>query len=113
MSRTMSVSETKNQLSAVINWTKANGDDVIVESRGQAQAVIIPIEDYDLLQDAREQKRRADALQKLQKLGEELRAKSQDLPDLDESEAEKLAERFSQEVIAEMIADGKIKYSTE
>lgn len=51
MIKTVSVSETRQQLSAFLNWVKENRQDVVIQNRGQAEAVIIPYDDYALLQE--------------------------------------------------------------
>lgn len=68
MMKTVSVSETRQQLSAFLSWVKDNQNDVVIQNRGQAEAVIIPYDDYALLQQAREQRRRQLALDELQQI---------------------------------------------
>ena len=68
MPKTISVSEAKNKLSAMLKWAVENQDEVIVESRGRPKAVILPYTEYEMFQQLREREQRQTALQRLQKL---------------------------------------------
>ncbi len=109
MSKTVSATEAKNQLGALMGWVLENKDEVIVESRGKPQIVLIPFEEYEEIQRIKEQVRRRQALAKLEKLRDKVRSRNQDLSD---QEAETLAQRFTGEVIAEMVKTGKIRFSS-
>jgi prevent-host-death family protein len=105
--KTVSASEAKNNLGAMIEWAVKNQDEVIVESRGKAKVVILPFEGYEEYQRLREQARRRDVLARLERLAEIVGAQNQDLS---AEEAQTLAAQLSQEVIEEMAAEGKIRY---
>ena len=75
--RTASVSETRQQLSSFLNWIKGNRKDVVIENRGQAEAVIIPFADYDLLQEARERRRRQQAVAALKQIALEVSGRNE------------------------------------
>lgn len=107
MPKTISASEAKNSLGAVIEWAVENGDEVIVESRGKPKAVIMPFDDYEEYQRLREQARRRAVLARLEKLAETVGARNQDLT---AEAADALADQFTREVIEEMIAEGKVQY---
>lgn len=76
MIKTVSVSETRQQLSAFLNSVKEKRQDVVIQNRGQAEAVIIPYADYALLQEARERQRRQAALDELQQIAQEVQARN-------------------------------------
>lgn len=76
MIKTVSVSETRQQLSAFLNWVKENRQDLVIQNRGQAEAVIIPYDDYALLQEARERQRRQAALDELQQIAQAVQARN-------------------------------------
>ena len=107
MARTISTSEAKAKLSAVINWAVENKDEVIVESRGNPRAVIIPFDDYEQYKEAKEQVRRRMLLTQLEKLANKIQSRNQDLT---AGEADQLADRFTREVIEEMTDEGKITF---
>lgn len=107
MPKTISVSEAKNNLSAMLKWAVANRDEVIVESHGRPKAVILPYEEYETFLSLREKERRRDALRRLQKVAASVQGRSQDLTP---EEAESLADEVTRETIDRMIGEGKISY---
>jgi PHD/YefM family antitoxin component YafN of YafNO toxin-antitoxin module len=82
---------------------------VIVQSRGEPKVVLIPYAEYEEIQGIKEQVRRRRALAKLEKLREKVRSRNIDLSD---EEAEALANRFTREVVEEMVEEGKIQFTT-
>ena len=107
MPKTVSATEAKNRLGAIIGWVLQNKDEVIVESRGEPKVVVVPFSEYERLKEIREQVRRQEALAKLEKLREKVRARNQDLSG---EEADALADRFSREIIEDMAKEDKIKF---
>jgi prevent-host-death family protein len=55
----MSVTDTKQQFSNVVNRVARDGERVIVEKSGLPAAVIIPIDDYQRFREAEDRKREA------------------------------------------------------
>ncbi len=96
MIKTVSVSETRQQLSSFLNWIRDNQNDVVIQNRGQAEAVIIPYEDYALLQDAREQRRRQMALDELRQIALAVSANNEQMTAV---EADELADEIVREAI--------------
>jgi len=96
MPKTISVSEAKNQLSAVLDWAVENGDEVVIESRGEPKVAILSYAEYQEFLAFREQARRKEALRQLEELAERMWAQNADLSD---EEVEELAEEISQETI--------------
>jgi prevent-host-death family protein len=107
MPKTVSVSEAKNKLSAMLQWAVEHGDEVVVESRGEPKAVIVPYEDYQELMALKKKARRREALQQLEELATQLQAGNADLTP---EEVEKLAEEVSQETIQRMVEEGKVNF---
>ena len=107
MSKTVSVSEAREQLSAFIRWAKDNRDDVIIENRGKAEAVIISYEDYSLLTSARKRQMEQEALAKLSELAEQIRLRNQDL---DEEQVDALADEVTRDAVRSLADQGKIKF---
>lgn len=54
MSKLVSISEAREQLSTFIRWARDNQGDVIIQDRGMPEVVIISYEDYALLVTARD-----------------------------------------------------------
>ena len=107
MPKTVSATEAKNRLGAIIGWVLQTKDEVIVESRGEPKVVVVPFSEYERLKGIREQVRRQEALAKLEKLRECVRSRNRDLSG---EEADALADRFSREIIEDMAREGKIKF---
>ncbi len=107
MIKTASISETRQNLSPLLSWIKETHKDVIIQNRGEAEAVIIPIADYDLLREARERKRRQQAIAELKRLAATLDQKNHDLT---ETEAEVLADEMSRDAINSLAAQGKVTF---
>lgn len=109
MPKTISVSEAKNQLSAVLDWAVENGDEVVIESRGEPKVAILSYAEYQEFLAFKEQARRKEALRQLEELAERMWARNADLSD---EEVEELAEEISQETIQRMIKEGKVRFQS-
>lgn len=108
--RTVSVSEGRKQFSTLINWADENGKDVIVQNYGEPKAVIISIEDYELLQDAREKARLRAAVEELKAIAKEVRGRN---PQFTPEEADKIADEITREAIQSLIDKGEITFEAE
>lgn len=114
MLKKVSTTEAKGNLGALINWTRKNREGVIIERRGQPEAVLISMEAYQkmcaLEEREREEKERREALiAEFDALAEQVEARNQDLTP---EEVGRIADEISRETIDRMIAEGKIKYQT-
>jgi prevent-host-death family protein len=63
MAKTVSVTEARNQFSALLGWAVNNNDEVIIESRGKPRVFIVSYAEYQEFLTLREQARRKEALQ--------------------------------------------------
>jgi prevent-host-death family protein len=105
--KAVSVSEAREQFSSFINWTAQNQDDVIIQNRGQAKAVLIPYADYRLLQIAREQQRQKEAIEELKQIAQAVRSRNQMMTP---GEAERVADEVTREAIDGLMAQGKVVF---
>jgi prevent-host-death family protein len=110
MERTVSMTEAKAQLSGLMEWTRLNNEAVVVKSHGNPKAALISFPLYEQFRLWREQEQRQEALNRLAVLAKSIQARN---PNLSGLEADALADRFGQEVVAELIAEGKIQYSAD
>jgi prevent-host-death family protein len=110
MARTISATEAKAKLSSLINWAIKNRDEVVVESRGTPKAAILPYEAYEQYKELREQARRRQLLAQLEELAAQVQTRNQDLSG---EAADELSDRFSREVIEEMVEEGKVRYQRD
>ncbi len=105
--KTASVTETRQNLSSFLAWIKRNQNDVVIQNRGHAEVVMIPIDDYALLQEARERRRRAQAVQELKKIAQEIGARNEEMS---EDQALETADQISREAIDNLVRKGKVTF---
>lgn len=105
----VSVSEAKNQLSAVMEWAVENPDGVIIESRGRPKVAILSYAEYQEFLALREQARRKETFRQLEELAERMWALNSDLSD---EEVEELAEEITQETMERMVKEGKVRFQS-
>ncbi len=105
--KTASVSETRQQLSSFLNLVKGQQEDVVIQNRGRAEAVLIPYADYELLQAARTKRRRQQALEELRQIALEINERNKDMP---QEEVERLADEIADEVIENLVKKGKVTF---
>lgn len=110
MAINVSVSDAKARLSGLMERAVEFDEAVVIESHGAPKAVLLPYQAYQQFILWQEERRRRQALDELQQLARQVAAKNQDLS---VAAAEVLAERFTHEVIEEMIAEGKVQYNVE
>lgn len=107
MPRIITATEAKTHMGAILDWAVENDDEVIIQAHGQPKAVIISFAAYQKNRNQQEIMRRQAALARLEALAQRQGARN---PDLDQAEAEALAERFGRDVFADMVAEGRIQY---
>jgi prevent-host-death family protein len=109
MPKIVSVSEAKNQLSAVMEWAVENGDEVVIESRGEPKVAILSYAEYQEFLTLREQARRREAFRQLEELAEQIRARNADLTP---AEVEELADEITRDAIQRMVDEGKVVFQS-
>lgn len=107
MLRTVTATEAKAKLADLMKWAMKTGDSVLVQSRGNPQVVIVPFNEYEELQRAKERNRRAEAMTRLQEYARENQTLNQGLTS---EEAEAIAEEISREAIEQLAAKGRIRF---
>ena len=105
--KNISISEAREQFSAVVKLAKQGKQDVVIENRGRPEAVIIPYSDYEVLQQARENERRKKAIQALQRIADEVGSRNKDMS---EEEANGLADEITREAIDSMVKKGTVRF---
>jgi prevent-host-death family protein len=109
MRKTVSVSEAKNQLSAVMDWAVESGEEVVIESRGEPKVVILSYKEYQEFLVLKEQARRKEALRQLEELAARMQARN---ADMSAEEVEQLADEITRETIQRMEMEGKITFQS-
>ena len=107
MPKTVSVSEAKNQLSAVMEWAVESGEEVVVKSRGEPKVVILSYSEYQEFLTLREQARIREALRELAELAERMQVLN---ADMSAEEVDQLADEVTRETFERMEAEGKIAF---
>jgi prevent-host-death family protein len=110
MAKVVSANEAKQRWGAMLGFVSEQGDEVIVESHGKPKAVLISFAAYQEVQTLREQKRRADILDRLRTLARRLGERN---PDLTDDEAMMLADRFSHDLIDDLAAEGTLRFERD
>lgn len=107
MARAVSTVEAKNTLTALIAWAREHRDAVVVENHGKPSAVILSYDEYERLRVLQERQRRQEAVERLRRLRDEVRARNGDLTD---EGAEAIAEQFSRDVMRGLLDKGKVRF---
>lgn len=108
MPKTVTASEAKNRLGAVLRYVQSSQDEVIIESRGCPSVVVMAYTEYERVLTLKEGERRKDALQSLRALREQVRAANQDITT--DEEAMQVADQFSQAVVDDLVAEGRMRF---
>lgn len=111
MTKAVSASEAKNRLGSVVSWVLENEDEVIVENHGEPKVVIMSFTEYQKVKKLKEQERHRQALERLERVRERVRARNQDITT--EDQAIEIADQFSREIINSLSEKGKIKLESE
>ena len=86
------------------------GDDVIIQSRGYPQVVIVPFKEYEEIQALKERARRAAAVARLQELAREVQAQNEAIT---VEEADAIADEITRTAIDQLIAKGVVKFERD
>lgn len=105
--KAVSAREASNRFAALLRWSVKNKGEVVVETQGQPQVVIMPFGDYQQFTKLRHEARRQHAIAELKRLRKQVQARNKDLT---EAETEKLALRFSRDVLKAVIKKRRAKY---
>lgn len=107
MERTISASELKNSLGAVLREVRNDAESVVIEQRGVPAAVIVSIEDFRLLRELKEEKRRAVLLEQLRQLDARLADQQKDMSS---EESDRLVEELSDVVMDVVIEKNRQRF---
>lgn len=114
MTKTVSANDAKNRLGSLLGYVSEQNDEVIVERHGKPRAVIMSIAAYEEVQAMREEKMRAEALERLERLHERIAAHNAlHNADLSEEEAQDLSVQISRELIDDLVARGEISFERD
>lgn len=95
MTRTIAATEAKNRLGSLLRLVNEQRETVIIESRREPVATLIPVADYEELQALRKEKQRSEALAALQRIAAIQAERNKDLTD---EEAQALVDRAIKDI---------------
>jgi prevent-host-death family protein len=98
----VSATEAKVHLGMLLERAADHGQEVVIENRGRARAVLLGYDEYLRLQELKERERRRQALERLEALARRVGSRNRDLSG---AEADALADRFVREVSSEIAGD--------
>ena len=95
MTKSVSATEAKNRLGALVKTVIEEGETVLIENRREPVVVLLPLSDYQELQALRKEKRIREAQATLRRIEERQAELNKDLT---EEQAEELVQRYIAEV---------------
>ncbi|NOY46329.1 MAG: type II toxin-antitoxin system prevent-host-death family antitoxin [Deltaproteobacteria bacterium] len=107
MRKTVSATEAKVHLGAMLEWAANHPEAVVIESRGRPRAVLLSFEEYQKLEQARQAVRKQEALQRLEALADRVAARGAGLEGHD---AEAVADRLVREAAEGLARSGRVRF---
>lgn len=107
MTKTISASQAKTNFGTLLSLATKEGDEFIIESYGQPKAALLPFGEYQKIANLRRDAERREVWAQLESLRQKIRKRNRDLT---VKEANRLADRFTREVIDEMVKEKKITF---
>jgi prevent-host-death family protein len=104
--KTVSSTEAKNRLGALIGEVEQSAEGIVVEHHGRPRVVIVPADLWVKVNEVYERARVQEAWERLQRISDEVRARNQDLT---QEEADAIADEIGDEVkrrIADRLRSG-------
>jgi prevent-host-death family protein len=95
MTRTVTATEAKNRLGALLRAVSEEGDTVIIENRRERAAILVPVADYEELQELRKEQKRREGIKALERIAA---IQSERNKDLSEEEAQALVDRAIKDI---------------
>lgn len=92
--RTVSATEAKNRLGALLGELQNGTDAIVIENHGRPRAVIVSAEEWEILNDARMRLRRLEAWERIRELAGKVSARN---ANLSQAEVEALADEIGDE----------------
>ena len=112
MPQTVTATEAKNRLGALLADVAERQDEVIIESHGRARAAIVPIDAYDELSDWRATRKRKEAIDRLRLLNQEIELANRD-SDLTSEETIALADEIAHKAVDHMADRGLVSFERD
>jgi prevent-host-death family protein len=95
MTRTVTATEAKNRLGALLRAVSEEGETIIIENRRERAAILVSVADYEELQELRKEQKRQQAIEAIRQIAARQAALNSDLG---EEEADELVQRAIQDI---------------
>lgn len=112
VARSVGTAEAEIRFASLLDRVAEQGEEVQVERDGEPAAVLISVDSYEELQRLRRRDRRQRELdlEQLRRLSERIGDRNSDLT---EEQIEELADRFSRDMIDDLVAEGKLRFERD
>lgn len=107
MEKTISASELKNSLGAVLREVRNEDETVVIEQRGVPAAAIISIEDLRMLREAKKRQRQEQLLEEYRQLSADLAERQKGMT---ADEADRLVEELSDAVMDAVVEKARHRF---
>lgn len=107
MEKTISASELKNSLGAVLREVRQEDETVVIEQRGVPAAAIISIEDLRMLREAKKRQRQEQLLEEYRQLSADLAERQKGMT---ADEADRLVEELSDAVMDAVVEKARHRF---
>lgn len=105
--KTVSVSEARQQLNALVEWAIEHQEGVVIEKYNKPKAVIISFEDFQTLQQIKENEQRQQAWLEFQALAQKVSERNKNLT---AEEADEVADTVVREAVKSMEEKGQLRF---
>lgn len=105
--KTVSVSEARQQLNALVEWAIENQDGVVIEKYNKPKAVLISYEDFEKYQQIKAKEQQQAAWAALQALAQKVSDQNKNLT---AEEADEVADSVVREAVASLEQKGQIRF---
>jgi len=107
--KTISATEAKTKLNAMVNATFKDNISIIIENHGQPTAVLISFSEFQKTQELKQKTARLEALERLRKTAVEVSARF-DKAVVDQNQRQDISDNFSKDIIEDIAKSKKIKF---
>ncbi len=98
---TVSASEAKSRFGAILAWATKNNNEVVIRVYGEPKGVVMSYEEYERVQELREQERKRKIWEELEALRRKVSARFADVPEEDRYRKAGISESVIREIIEE------------
>lgn len=106
--KTVSATEAKNRLGALIGEVASGNGAIAIERHGQPGVVVVSAKEWNEISEMRERLRRKEAWEQLMELAREVSARNADLT---QEEADALADEIADDAMGRVLAKARLRWA--